>query len=179
MSETSVSNQAAPATPPPFSWKMGVLFLFAVLVSIGAMFAVVSILRVHFSGVSHAPGSPAHTDAADHPPETKAHSFTHPYELKKMSIALTDAQGNAGTFAQFTLVLDCPSEASRHWIEVSRSMIRDAVYETASDFRVEHFSNTDGYSQFREHLLQTLRDRMGDQAPSGVSIEDWVLVPRS
>lgn len=179
MSEAHVDPIPQTATPASVSslprWRVAILSMLAVVVGIFSLAAIVGILRVHFSGekkvVAHETHEPEHA-SAEH---VKGHAFS--YEVTKMGIALSDRRGRAGGFAQFSLVFDCPNAEAKRRMEVSRSLVRDAVYEAAADFRVENFNHRDGLSLFKERILEVLDTRLQEDTPRAVSIEDWVFQP--
>lgn len=153
-----------------------VLGLCAVTIFITTVFIVVQILRIQWQNMGDAVAPEAPPPAEGHVShEPPAPPFTQTYELQGMTISLGNRNQTLAAYAEFDLVLDCPNKASKHWMEINRASIRDAVYEATISFTVEDFGAPEGFARVKRAILAGLKSRFGDKAPRDVTLRDWVI----
>ncbi len=166
------SRRMAPRNRP----MVIVLGLCAVTIFVTTLFIVIQILRIQIQNmgdvVAPAPEPEAHAPVHHEPP---AAPFTQTYELQGMTISLGNRNQTLAAYAEFDLVLDCPSKEAKHWMEINRASIRDAVYEATISFTVEDFGAPEGFARVKKSILAALKSRFGDKAPRDVTLRDWVI----
>lgn len=98
------------------------------------------------------------------------------YELKDVALALSK-RGHQGrtSYAQFSLVLDLPSKDSKRLMELNRAKILNTIHEVGSRFNLEDFQYPGIYGDFKSALLAQLQKEFGAEAPSALSIREWVI----
>lgn len=152
---------------------IGVLVACAATIFITTILVIFMIIRIQFSRVEEAV-VPLETH------EAGAHSasiplFEQTYELQSMSISLGNRNQTLAAYAEFNLVLDCPTKDSKKWMEMNRASIRDAVYEATIAFTVEDFSSPEGFVRMKKSIVEVLKGRFGAHAPREVVVRDWVI----
>lgn len=101
--------------------------------------------------------------------------FQYPYEMKALSFALTDRRGVRTAYAQFAIVLDCPSEEARREIELRHAFILDLIQTVAGQFFVEDFATPKGLHSFKAAMLSSLRTHLRRNAPRSIAVRDWLI----
>ncbi|MBI4403863.1 MAG: hypothetical protein HY537_06875 [Deltaproteobacteria bacterium] len=101
--------------------------------------------------------------------------FTYPFELRNLSLPFTNRTSSRMAYAQFTIVLDCPTEEAKHYMELNRAKVLDAIFEVGMNFFVEDFDTPEGYKKFKESLSQSLSAIFKAASPRRIDIQDWVI----
>ncbi len=107
--------------------------------------------------------------------EKEAPEFTYVYEIKAVAIPLSGRFAPKSAYAQFNLVLDCPSAECQRMMEVSRAKVRNDLFESSAGFTVEDFHEKDGFVKLKASFLNRLDEDFGELAPRGVVLRDWVV----
>lgn len=101
--------------------------------------------------------------------------FTFPYELKPLTIALSDRKKLRSAYAQFALVFDCPSEESRARMALNRAKLMNTVNEVAGQFVLDDFAASTGFATFKGALQANYKTLFGKDAPRQIAVKDWVM----
>lgn len=107
--------------------------------------------------------------------EHQGAAFQYAFEVKDLSVPLSGRKTLKSAYAQFGILFDCPTEASKKALEMSRAFVLDAIFEAAGDFRVEDFREPEGFGKFKQAILSRLRARFHDETPRSLSIQSWLL----
>jgi flagellar basal body-associated protein FliL len=153
---------------------IGVLVLCAATIFVTTILVIFMIIRIQFSRVEEAV-SPVETHEAPHAQSLTIPLFEQTYELQGMSISLGNRNQTLAAYAEFNLVLDCPTKDSKKWMEMNRASIRDAIYEATIAFTVEDFSSPEGFVRMKKSIVDVLKGRFGAHAPREVVVRDWVI----
>jgi len=105
-------------------------------------------------------------------------SFSYPYEIKDMSIPLTNYKHTRSAFAQFTLILDCPTEEAKKKMVAELPKLLDTILVVGSEFYVEDFSPPlaeKGFARFKSALRTAYAKYLGEDAPREVVLKDWFV----
>lgn len=109
------------------------------------------------------------------PPAEVLPDFTFTYELRPLSMPLTDRRHIRTAYAQFNLVFDLPSKDAIHHMELHRAKLVDVVLEVAGQFTIEDFQTPMGYETFKGTLKGRYRQLFGQFAPREIALRDWLL----
>jgi hypothetical protein len=107
-----------------------------------------------------------------------APDFTYPYEIKDMSIPLTNRKHTRSAFAQFTLILDCPSEEAKKSLIVNLPKVLDTILVVGSGLYVEDFApplSEQGFARFKTEIKTSLSAYLQDHSPREILIKDWFI----
>ncbi len=149
--------------------KLCGLLLIAVGMVVGTLILVGAVVRVSFKNSSENDISSAPILVENHP------EFEVNYLLKDISIPLVDRASTKIAYAQFSLMLDCPTNACKRAMELHRPKLLDRIFEVASKFYLEDFAQAKGFEKFKHAFLTTLRKDFNEMAPRQVTIENWVI----
>lgn len=113
-------------------------------------------------------------------PKAPAHAVvpsgkTFDYEIDNLNVTFGAKNNMRVVYAQFSLVVQCPSDACLQWMKMNRASLRDAVFEVAALQNVEDFKNTFGVEKLKLALLTEFQSRFKHNPPSGVLIRDWFM----
>jgi flagellar basal body-associated protein FliL len=111
----------------------------------------------------------------DRPVAGAKDAFPFPYEIRGMVVPIANRRESTALYAQFSIVFDCPSEAAKETMELSRAKIRSRLFEVAMRFGENDFRTKEGFERFHKAILVELKDAFGEHAPRGVSLRDWML----
>lgn len=109
----------------------------------------------------------------DAPKEVPA--FTYAFTLENLTIAVTNRPGTRNAHAQFSLVLDCASEACLKQLKATRAKVLDTLYETALPYTTEELRAAGGIERLKIDLKENLVAQLGELAPREILLKDWVL----
>jgi hypothetical protein len=107
-----------------------------------------------------------------------APSYTYAYEIKDMSIPLTNKSHTRSAFAQFSLILDCPSEAAKKKMVTELPKLLDSILVVGSEFYVEDFQAPlaeKGFARFKDALRASYAKYLHEDTPREISIKDWFV----
>ncbi len=127
-----------------FKIKLRILgLLFAGVLSTGACIVVITLILIGSRG-SH-----PHEVAAGHERKLSgvANEFAYSYEIQNVAIPLFDRVKKRTAYAQFSLILDCPSEEAKRQMELNRAKLLDSIFEVALQFQISDFSTPSGKDQ--------------------------------
>lgn len=110
-----------------------------------------------------------------HPEAESQPEFAHSYELKEVSIPLVNRATTRISYAQFTLWLDCPSAEAKKAMELNRPKILDRIFEAASGFYLEDFTQPKGFELFKGSLMKQFKADYKELAPRQIAIQNWLL----
>jgi len=138
-------------------------------VMVGSSWIIVQVVKVQWS-------APAHKEEKQvtHKAEP-APSFSYSYELKNISIPLVDRSATRVAYAQFTLLLDCPTKKSRDSMTLHRAKLLDTIFEVASQFYVEDFQTPKGFENFKKKLIASYKKHFEILSPREIAIRDWFM----
>ena len=102
-------------------------------------------------------------------------SFAFPYEINDISVAVSSRDFSRTAYAQFSLVLDCPSAQARHLMELNRARLLDGIFEVSTDFRLEDLTHPGGLKHFKALLEKKYRKVFQDGAPRQIALNDWLI----
>lgn len=157
--------------PAPRRLAMSALWATAALVIISCFFSISLILRKGIRSVSAPKVSAPRTPAA----LTEIPPYTFRFELPNFSISLPSRKGGRTAYAQFSLVLDCPSLESRRHLELNRARLRDTVLSASMPFGQEDLRANQGIGRYKSRLLVELRGTFGANAPRDLSLENFLV----
>ncbi len=101
--------------------------------------------------------------------------YTYRFELPNFSISLPSRGGGRTAYAQFSLVLDCPTLDSRRQLELNRARLRDTLLTASMPFGQEELRGIQGIGRYKERLLVELRTAFGANAPRDLSLENFLV----
>ena len=101
--------------------------------------------------------------------------YSHTYEMENISIPLVDRRQRRTGYAQFALVLDCPTPDIRKQMELHRAEMLNAIFEVAAQFYIEDFTSERGFKNFKAQLTAHFHTIFKGNGPREISIKDWVL----
>ncbi len=107
--------------------------------------------------------------------EHQVKEFQFSYEVKSMVMSLTDKSNSRVAYAQYGLMLDCPSEKARHRMDLDRAKLQNAILEVGGKFRIEDFKGPEGIVKFRVELEKTLQEIFKQDAPRKVAVQNWTV----
>ncbi len=110
-----------------------------------------------------------------HEPVNEGKAFDYPFEMRDVSMPLTDRRKARSAFAQFTIVFDCPTAESVAQMPAHRAKILDAILEAGTHMTTNDFGNRAGFDTFKMHLKVLLENRLGKIAPRDVVINSWAM----
>jgi hypothetical protein len=97
------------------------------------------------------------------------------YELRGISIHLSDRHRLHSAYAQFSLLLDCPNQAAQHAMELNHAKLLDTVLQVGNRFYLEDLSDGTGLEAFKARLLAKLEERFRADAPRRIWVRDWLV----
>lgn len=109
------------------------------------------------------------------PASTKPLQFAFSYEVKNVSLTITNTNNSRSGYAQFTLVFDMPNEDAKRWMVLNRARLLNMVYEVGGKFFIEDFQAVGGLDLFKQALQLALKGTFGVHSPQQVAITDWVM----
>ena len=104
--------------------------------------------------------------------------YVFPYEIKQVSMAISNEGGTRTAYAQFTLMLDCPNEDSQKLMVLNRAKLLDSIFEVGSTMTIEQFQGVkapEAFAFFKKRLLEIYKGQFGDLAPREVVFRDWFI----
>ena len=99
--------------------------------------------------------------------------FSISYELRNVSLSLTDRNNRRSGYAQFTLVFDLPSPEARRWCELNRAQMIHTLLEEGAKFHLEDFDSPRGYELLKRSLTEAFENRFKEHAPRAILIKDF------
>ena len=121
----------------------------------------------------------AHSDerhpSAHHELVRDVPEFSIKYEIKAMSIPLSNRIGSRSAYAQFTVVFDCPDEETKRQMTMQRAAIRSAIYEAAAGYRVESFQDPAGFTGFKKDIVQRILPLLQGHSPREIAFQNWLV----
>lgn len=166
-------------TADPNSRKKAVL-----LISLGSALTLVSVLAIWYILKARTSILPMETHqeveskTSDHSQGQGTSAYTFPYEINQVSMALMNRKGTQTAYAQFSLILDCPSEESKKLLTMNRAKLLDTIFVVGSGFYLDDFKGseaTKGFEKFKTQLLQKYQGEFQAQAPKEISLKDWIV----
>jgi hypothetical protein len=100
--------------------------------------------------------------------------FRYEYDLKKISMPLSDREGRRTGTAQFSVSLDLPTNQSLHWMELNRAKLLTITFDVGAHFTFEDLEAKGGLDKFKAQLESAYHDEFGVYAPNQVALRDWV-----
>ncbi len=157
--------------PAPKRMMMSAVGAFAALVVISSLCSISMILRRKGNEAAAQYPRPVRTPAA----LTEIPPYTFRFELPNFSISLPSKKGGRTAYAQFSLVLDCPTLASRRHLELNRARLRDTLLTASMPFGEQDLKGNQGISRYKSRLLVELRGAFGPNAPRDLSLENFLV----
>lgn len=152
------------------------IWLYVTLAATIATATVLAIIWIIVAAYTPRPEAAAPTVAAQAPTNAPpANGKTYDYEMDNLNVTFGAKNNLRVVYAQFSLVVQCPSEACQQWMKMNRASLRDAVFEVAALQNVEDFKNTFGVEKLKTALLTEFQSRFKHNPPSGVLIRDWFM----
>lgn len=102
-----------------------------------------------------------------------AEPFTIFYELRNVSLSLTDRNNRRSGYAQFTLVFDLATPEARRWCELNRAQMIHTLLEEGAKFHLEDFDSPRGYELLKRALTDAFEARFKEHAPRAILIKDF------
>lgn len=154
------------------------------LISIGVLMTFISGLAIAY--VLRARSLPSSSDTkteneAGESEQSLSHqnsSFVFPYEINQVSMAMMNRKGTQTAYAQFSLILDCPTEESKKTLAMNRAKLLDSIFVVGSSFYLDDFTGKDalkGFEKFKTQLLEKYQADFQAQAPREISLKDWIV----
>ncbi len=100
--------------------------------------------------------------------------YTFRFELPNFSLSLP-AVGGRTAYAQFSLVLDCPTLEARRHLELNRARLRDTVLSASLPFGAAELKAAPGILAYKSRLLTELKSTFGPNAPRDLSLENFLV----
>lgn len=104
--------------------------------------------------------------------------FHFPYEINQVSMAVMNREGTRTAYAQFSLVLDCPSEGSQKTLSMNRAKLVDAIFDVGGNFVLEDFATPktpETLTKLKAQLLEKYQHSFPQEAPRDIVLKDWVI----
>lgn len=152
--------------------KIGGIFVAGILGVAVSIWAIRAILQAH-NGEDLA--EQVLSRVVELPPSAE---YTYPYEIKSVSMAVMGQKGNRTAYAQFTLILDCPTEEAQKQVALHRAKLLDAIFEVGSQFYLEDFVGGNApksFEKFKAGLMSIYSKSFGKMAPRQVVFRDWFV----
>ena len=142
----------------------------AVIVFLASTGSIGFIVKTHLAGRPQQEANviPRHVDSI-------APEYTHTFEIKDMSMAVLSKNGVKTAYAQFTLLFDCPTEATKNLMGMERAKILDSIYEAGSTLTTEEFSSPEGFAKFKSGILDLLQKYFPHDPPRQVALKHWYM----
>jgi len=99
--------------------------------------------------------------------------FSISYELRNVSLSLSDQNGRRSGYAQFTLVFDLPSPEARRWCELNRAQMIHVLLEEGARFHLEDFETPRGFELLKRALDGAYREKFKQNAPRAILVKDF------
>jgi len=148
---------------------------FLTLLSVMAIFTV---LKARTTALSPQVQDAADSTTSDHEVGQSANVYAFPYEINQVSMALMNRKGTQTAYAQFSLILDCPNEESKKTLTMNRAKLLDTIFLVGSGFYLDDFKGseaTKGFEKFKTLLLEKYQNEFQAQAPTEISLKDWIV----
>lgn len=156
-------------TSPDKQKKAVGLLGLGVLVLLGAAISITVILR-------------AQRETVDIKPVTELvqpiESHEVLYEINQVSMAVMNKKGTKTAYAQFSLVLHCPSEEAKKNLTMNRAKVLDAIFVVGGNFYLDDFqgeSAAASFDKFKKQLLEKYKADFNSDAPTQIALKDWVI----
>jgi len=150
--------------------KFTFIGLLAVTVVGGSSWAIFTLLRVQHFSFDREPAA-----KKPPPPPVVAQPFEYVYELKDISMQVSDRSGRRSGYIQFSLTLEMPNKEARHWMDLNRAKLISTVLDVGNRFFIEDFDRKDGIDKFKDKIAAAYSQQFNAYAPTGITIQDWVL----
>lgn len=113
--------------------------------------------------------------SADETPRAVAavEPYSITYELRGLSLSLSDKSGMRSGHAQFNLVFDLPSAEAKRWCELNRAQMVHVILEEGARFSLEDFDSPRGYELFKKNLQEAFSKKFKEHAPRSVLLKDF------
>lgn len=155
----------------PILIKLRLIFLFLLAIAIVAS----SSWTVYQIATAEDPG-PYKGDISSETTSSPAiQQFTYLYEMKDLSIALTDRRRLRTAYAQFALAFDCPSKDAQTMMGLHRAKILNTINEVAIQFTIDDFKTPLGLQTFKGALKANYKAIFRENAPREIVIRDWLM----
>lgn len=158
---------------PAIKVKLTVVFLTAMVITFGSAASIYTILNANRKLTLTEEVLSKSRKLASEVPE-----YTYAYELKDISIPLTNRKHTRSAFAQFTLILDCPNEEAKKNLTAQLPKILDAILVVGSGYYVEDFTPPlaeTGFARFKTEIKTNLAAFLHSAAPREVVLKDWFV----
>ena len=155
----------------PIKLRLVLITISAVLVVVTSVYLIGRILHINLTAPTEVPATSTTNQTADPAPDSPA----YPFELRNLSLPLAERKSSRMHYAQFTLVLECPTPESRRLMELSRAKLLDTILEVGAAFHAEDFQGPNGYEAFKGALKANLSYLFKENAPQDVFIKDWLM----
>lgn len=157
----------------PFKSKVKLIFIFAlamgtVVISCTAIWKIIRVQRLERVKPQ------AVAVVAPVPELTESEAFRFKYELRKISLPLTDRAKHRMGVAQFSLVLDMPNFEAHHWMELNRAKLLTVTFDVGLRFNFEDFDAKGGLELFKKQLKEAYAEEFGAYAPRDIAFRDWI-----
>lgn len=166
--------------------------IISILLAVGGGMTLVALTTVVLVlGAQHSPkvihpdavSENAHSNEENHHKESKpehasALPFHFPYEINQVSMAVMNREGTRTAYAQFSLVLDCPSEGSQKTLSMNRAKLVDAIFDVGGNFVLEDFATPktpETLTKLKAQLLEKYQHSFPQEAPRDLVLKDWVI----
>jgi|GEM_PF-4430985 len=145
----------------------------AATIATATVLAIIWIIVAAYTPRPEAAAPPAVVEVPTH--AAPANGRTYDYEIDNLNVTFGAKNNLRVVYAQFSLVVQCPSEQCLQWMKMNRASLRDAVFEVAALQNVEDFKNTFGVEKLKTALLTEFQSRFKHTPPSGLLIRDWFM----
>jgi len=158
------------ADPKSQKWVGGLIGLGGVIV-FTSIWVVLGILEAQDN-----PATPEALKVASYmdPPRREVSSFSQTIELTDVGVQLMNRMGSDTLLAQFTLILDCPTEQAHRELSINRAKVLDSVFDVANNHYMEDFEGPGGIDRFKNELTIALAKKFKENAPRRIDVKNWV-----
>ncbi|MFM8270568.1 MAG: hypothetical protein ACKN9V_10300 [Pseudomonadota bacterium] len=147
------------------------------LLSLGLVISLVALIAVILILKAQGPSQVVAPSAAPHEIHSKG-PYSFPYEINEVSMAVMNKKGTKTAYAQFSLVLDCPSEEAHKTLSMNRAKLLDAIFVVGGNFYLDDFQGEKApksFEKFKKDLLEKYKSDFHAEAPREIALKDWVV----
>lgn len=158
--------------------RIKVWFLVALAAVIAGATAL-SIIWIVRAAYSEKPATEVteHAAPTDHASQNsgKSAAGTYDYEIDGLNVTFGTRNNARVSYAQFSLVIQCPTEECQRWMKMNRASLRDAIFAVSMLQNMESFAKPTGVELFKKELLAEFKKRFPAHPPKNLMIRDWFV----
>ncbi|NBT58550.1 hypothetical protein EBT16_07175 [bacterium] len=165
------------ASPEKKTKALALLGAGGVILVVAAI-SIVAILKAQNPGSALTHNTPENHEALAEGVHEKEGANGFPYEINQVSMAIMNRKGTKTAYAQFSLVLECPSEEVKKTMALNRAKLLDAIFVVGGNFYLDEFQGENAsktFDKFKADLLAQYKTDFKTASPSHISIKDWVI----